>query len=202
MATVRAQKRPPLKGLWCIVLAAGGSARLGRPKQLVRRRQRPLLTSAVLAAGAVAPGRVVVVLGARPLPLRLMLARGSVPVHVAYNARWREGMAGSLRAAITALPADAGAALVVLADQPLVDARALERLVRVWRARPRRAVAAAYGGRAGVPAILPRRLFRQAVRLRGDGGARALLAAEHNLARVPMPEAAVDVDTAEDLSKL
>ena len=77
----------------------------------------------------------------------------------------------------------------------------LGRLVRASRAQSGRAIASAYAGGIGVPAILPRRLWRSAMRLTGDVGARKLLAAEH-VVRVALPEAELDVDTAEDLAKL
>jgi molybdenum cofactor cytidylyltransferase len=90
----------------------------------------------------------------------------------------------------------------LLVDQPRVRAAAVARLVRAWRTRPKRAAAAAYAGQIGVPAILPRKLWRAARRLRGDAGARALLDAERNVTRVAMPEAQFDIDTEEDLQAL
>jgi molybdenum cofactor cytidylyltransferase len=133
---------------------------------------------------------------------RRALRRGPWRPTLIYNGRWREGLATSLHAGLAALPKTASAALVMLCDQPLIDAAAIGRLVRTWRMQPVRAAAAAYAGRVGVPAILPRKLWRQASRLRGDVGARALLGELPNLARVPMPEALFDVDTPEDLDRL
>jgi molybdenum cofactor cytidylyltransferase len=199
---VRAQVRHSVAPLWCIVLAAGGSSRLGRPKQLVRRKQRSLLAHAVGAAAAVAPKRVVVVLGAGAIRLRLALRRSRRQAIYIQNRRWQEGIATSLRAGLAALPKDARAALIVLSDQPRVGARALATLARAWRQRPGHAVVSVYGGGIGVPAILPRRLWRPAARLSGDVGARRLLSAEPRLVRVAVPEAELDIDTIDDLEKL
>jgi molybdenum cofactor cytidylyltransferase len=195
----------------CVLLAAGESSRLGRPKQLVRRRNRPLLLHALAAArGALGrDGATVVVLGAGALKLRNVL-RNSQPraphgtgrVRVAYNARWRAGLAGSLRVGLDALPRTARAALVTLVDQPNVDAAVLRRLVAAWRARPAIPAAAHYAGRAAVPAILPRRLWHAARSLEGDVGARALLRGSPNITLVEMPEAELDVDTVEDLARI
>jgi molybdenum cofactor cytidylyltransferase len=184
------------------VLAAGGSSRLGRPKQLVRHKQRPLLAHAVGAAAAVAPKRVVVVLGAGAMRLRLVLRRTHQRAVYIQNRGWKEGIASSLRVGLAALPPQARAALIVLADQPRVGARALARLTRAWRERPGRPVVAVYSGGIGVPAILPRRLWRRAATLRGDIGARKMLGAEARLVRVPVPEAELDIDTTADLAKL
>ena len=194
----------------CVLLAAGGSSRLGRPKQLVRRRGRPLLLRALEAAcAALHPGdRIVVVLGANALRLRRVLRRaapvrqGELTVSVAYNARWAAGLAGSLRAGLDALPRAPRAALVLLVDQPDVDAAALRRLLAAWRRRPTVPAAARYAGRAGVPAILPRSLWRALRALDGDAGARALLRGARELTLVDMPEAELDVDTPGDLARL
>jgi molybdenum cofactor cytidylyltransferase len=190
----------------CVLLAAGGSSRLGRPKQLVRRRCKPLLLHA-LAAARGALGRddaTVVVLGAGALRLRNVLRRSAPKgaARVAYNALWRAGLAGSLRVGLDALPRTARAALVMVVDQPNVDAAALRRLIGAWRARPGIPAAAHYAGRAGVPAILPRRLWHAARSLGGDAGARALLRSAPKVTLVKMPEAELDVDTAEDVARI
>jgi CTP:molybdopterin cytidylyltransferase MocA len=73
-------------------------------------------------------------------------------------------------------------------------------LAATWRRQPLLAAAAQYGGRLGVPAILPRSAFSALLQLRGDRGAQGWLRA--NAARVvavPMPRAAIDIDTPEDL---
>jgi len=196
----RSAARP--KELACIVLAAGGSRRFGTPKQLARYRGRPLLACAVEAArGALPRAPLIVVLGADVLRLRLMLRRTQCGARIATNPHWKQGMATSLQAGIAAIPSSARAALVLLADQPRVDAAALRRLVSAWRRRPAVPAAARYNGDSGVPAILPRRLLRASRALRGDAGARALLRSER-VTLVDVPEAALDVDTPSDLLAL
>jgi molybdenum cofactor cytidylyltransferase len=185
-----------------VLLAAGGSRRLGTPKQLVRRKRRPLLLHALDTVGAAGVGpSTIVVLGAEALRLRALLRRARPPARVVLNACWRDGVASSLQTGLAAVPRSADAALVMLVDQPDISPRSLTRLIAAWRRRPRIPAAAFYSGRVGVPAILPRRSWQAVRRLRGDVGARALLR-EAQLTPVEMPEADFDIDTPEDLARL
>ena len=155
------------------------------------------------AAEAVTPDRVLVVLGAQSLRLRILLRRHHPDTYTIGNAEWPSGMASSLTVGLTALPRKVSAALILLVDQPGVDARSLHRLIGAWRHRPSQAAASQYDGRIGVPAILPRKLWAQAKTLTGDVGARALLRHGEGVTTVvSMPEAAVDIDTEQDLAQL
>ena len=186
-----------------MLLAAGGSRRLGRPKQFLRYRGRPLLLLAVAAARSALPrSPLIVVVGADALRVRLALRRAHCRARVVRNAQWQEGMATSLRAGLAAADRTAKAALMLLVDQPLVDAAALARLVAAWRRRPGVPAVARYDGRVGVPAVIPRRHWRALKSLRGDEGARALLRGSATLTLVDMPEAALDVDTPADVRRL
>src|SRR5262249_23921201 len=152
---------------------------------------------------------IVVVLGSNALKLRAVLQRAArsprragPSVHIAYNALWSDGLAGSLRVGLDELPRSASAALVSLVDQPDVDAGALRRLLAAWRRRPGIPAAAHYSGREGVPAILPRRVWSTIRWLDRDAGARALLRGAAEITLVPMAEAELDVDTERDVARL
>jgi molybdenum cofactor cytidylyltransferase len=186
----------------CVLLAAGGSRRLGFPKQLVRRRGRPLLAHAIDAVRGAAPhAPLIVVLGASALRLRGVIHRAARNVVVVRNARWSDGLATSLNVGLAAVPPRIAAILVLLVDQPGVDARALRNLLGAWRRHPGEAAAAFYAGRPGVPAVLPRSYWRAIRALDGDAGARALLRSAR-ITRVPMPEAELDIDTQADVARL
>jgi len=187
----------------CVLLAAGGSRRLGMPKQLVRYRGQSLLRSAVRAARTAIPhAPLIVVLGAHHLRLRGLL-RSTEPHAIAvYNARWSDGLAGSLKAGLRAAPQGIQAVLVLLVDQPRVDAQALVRLLSAWRKRPGLAAAASYAGRLGVPAVLPRACWPALRALAGDRGARDVLRSAARTTAVPIPEASVDIDTPADLARV
>ena len=190
-----------IDGLWAVVLAAGESRRLGRPKQLVRWRGESLITRSVRAAQAVCGRRVVVVLGAHRDAIERELEPLS-PV-LALNPHWTEGLASSLRVGIAALPPSCEAALLQSCDQPRVPVRALQALAQCWRENPDHAIASAYANTVGIPAVLPARLFTRLKTLSGDQGARAVLRAEGaRLERLPVPEAAFDVDDEDTLCAL
>jgi CTP:molybdopterin cytidylyltransferase MocA len=186
----------------CVLLAAGASRRLGFPKQLVRRRGRPLLVHAIDAVRGAAPqAPLIVVLGASALRLRGVVRRAAPNAVVVRNAQWSDGLATSLNAGLAAVPPRVSAILVLLVDQPGVDARALRTLLAAWHRRPGEAAAAFYAGRPGVPAVLPRSYWRAIRALDGDAGARTLLRSA-GITRVSMPEAELDIDTPADVAQL
>lgn len=192
--------RPPA-GLACILLAAGESRRLGRPKQLLRQRGLPLLARSLLLARQLTGDSVVVVLGAEHLRMQRSLRQFQPACLLVRNAGWQYGMAGSVQAGIEQLPRQTKAALILLVDQIDVGRDDLLRLAAAWRQHPGQPVAANYAGRPGAPAIIPRRLFRDLMQLQGDRGAAALIRNLPSTIRVEMPAAAADIDTPEDAQR-
>jgi len=189
---------PPKNSLHAVVLAAGASTRFGSPKQLVRVAGRPLLHTAVTRAAEVVGNALTVILGAGAAQLAPLLKHS--PGAVVVNQDWREGIASSIRVAVARLPATCAGVMLVLADQAAVSADDLKRLAGTWRKQPQYIAAALYAGVCGAPAIFPRSTFRELAELRGDAGARQLLRRNADrIVRVPMPSAALDIDTPEDL---
>jgi molybdenum cofactor cytidylyltransferase len=188
-------------GLHAIVLAAGASSRFGSAKQLVRIGDRPLLSLVAGRAAEVVGHALIVVLGARAAELAPLLKHS--PGSPVVNRDWREGLASSIRAGVARLPASCAGVMLVLADQPSVTAEDLRRLAGAWRRQPLCVAAAQYGVAVGAPAIFPRHLFGELTELKGDRGARVLLKRHADrLVRVPMPSAAFDLDTPDDLLEL
>ncbi|SEC08518.1 nicotine blue oxidoreductase [Streptomyces sp. 2131.1] len=188
-----------------LLLAAGGGRRLGgRPKALLEHRGRPLVEHAVrtLRDGGCDPVHVVLGAAADEVRARADLAGCAVGV----NPEWAEGMGSSLRAGLGAL-ADSGAdaALVLLVDQPGIDARAVARLRAAYR-DPTSLVAASYAGERGHPVLFGADLWADiAAGAVGDQGARAYLR-EHRaalrLVECSDVAQAYDIDTPADLSHL
>lgn len=178
-----------------VIPAAGASRRLGTPKQLLRFRGRTLIERCVTTAAEICDD-VLVVTGANADAVRAALPDDTQTVH---NERWHDGLGTSLACAVAALPPACAAILVVLPDQPLVRTSDLERIVQAWRAAPGRIVCAGYAGARGVPAVLPSRLFAQLAALDSERGAAALIERDNDVVCIPLPTAAVDIDTAEDV---
>lgn len=182
-----------------VLLAAGASRRLGHAKQLIEIDGEPLLRRAARALLATQPLECVVVLGHDAARMRAALA--GWPVREVLAADHEEGLSASLRAGVAALDARCAGALVALTDQPALQVDHLLALCDAWRAQPQDAVASAYAGVLGVPALLPRAWFADVARLRGDVGARELLRLR---GAVPLaaPALAHDVDTPADRERL
>jgi len=182
-----------------VILAAGSSSRLGTPKQFVQFQGRSLIRLTAEAACNSRAAEVIAVVGFHAPEMRAALE--GLSVRVLENLLWREGICSSIRHGIASLPPDSDGALLMVCDQPRLTAGHLNALIDAFLTRPQRAVASAYGGSAGVPAIFPRALFGELLLLRGDTGAkRVLLAHTRDLITLPWPDGAFDVDSAEDVS--
>jgi len=181
-----------------VLLAAGEGSRFGRPKALVTLDGQTLAErgTGLLRAGGADP--VLIVAGAAPVRVE--------HVRTVYNPDWRTGMGSSLRAALRALAgADASAAVIALADQPLVGPEAVARLIAAYRAGATVAVAA-YEGKPRNPVLLAREHWPEVIATAtGDQGARAFLRARPELVTLVecgdtgRPD---DIDTPADLEHI
>lgn len=178
-----------------LVLAAGASRRFGRPKQLVMLAGETLIHRAARLAQEAGCHPVVVVEGAVPLAEALT----GLDVERVPCADWSRGPGASLKAGVAHLGGRADAVLVLLVDQPRVDVDDLRRLISA----PGAVAAASYGGVLGVPARFSGdalNVLAQVPDERGAGGWLNANAAQ--VTAVPMPNAAQDLDTPEDLAAL
>jgi molybdenum cofactor cytidylyltransferase len=185
-----------------LILAAGSSTRMGRPKQLLPYRGRTLLRHA--AETAVATGYAPVVLVTGALHEELTAEVAGLSVQVVHNPEWETGMASSIRAGLAMVQdAQPRAVLVMLSDQPLVTPELLQQLVAQQQQSQTPIVAAAYGDTLGVPAIFDRTQFSALNQLRGAQGANRLIASlGPGVGRVSFPAGLLDVDTPEQYAAL
>lgn len=185
-----------------IILAAGGSSRLGQPKQLIQSNGESLVRRMAQQALALRAGPVVVVLGASQD--RIMKELTGLAVTTVVNPTWAEGMASSLRTGLRAIDAESTEAfLVVLTDQPYVTAELLQRLIDTRQSTGRGIIASRYAepdGILGVPALFDNHYRREFLNLTGDTGARKLIQQyASDSTSIPFPLAGIDLDTPADL---
>jgi len=184
--------------LGAILLAAGGSRRLGQSKQLLEIDGEALVVRQARLLLDLNPARVVVVCGADSESVDASLAE--LPVQVVHNPDWGCGMGRSLACAIAVIPERARAALVMLCDQWRLTSTDIQALIDAWVPDPMAAVAAAYDDTVGAPAILPRAMFDRLSRLEGDVGARKILRRWAGTVKtISLPSALLDIDSPEDL---
>lgn len=185
-----------------LLLAAGGSRRMGQPKQLLPIDGQPLLRRVAAGALAAPVAPVLVVLGAQAAAIAPCL--DGLAVQTVVNARWAEGMATSVRAGLQALANAApavSAVVIALADQPDFSAAHLAALIETHRRTGQPLVASEAAGVLRPPVLFAAAWFPRLLALQGDEGARTLLQA-HRAAVAVVPLArAVDLDTPADYEK-
>ncbi|MBB5035666.1 nucleotidyltransferase family protein [Prosthecobacter vanneervenii] len=185
-----------------IILAAGESSRMGRPKQLLSWQGQPLVRHVAEMALAVPNTSVHVVLGAHLEAVAEALQ--GLPLRLCTNESWSEGMGASVCAGLRAVLDDepaAAAVLFLLCDQPLITADLLCEMIRKHR-EGAALVATCYQNTLGVPALFGASLYPELLALRGDQGAKKIIQRHRERAAVvPFPQAATDFDTYEDYER-
>jgi molybdenum cofactor cytidylyltransferase len=187
-----------------VILAAGTSARLGSPKQLLAYNGKNLLRHTVDEALGTECASVFVVLGANSELLRQELK--DKPVSIVENLEWQEGMASSIRCGLetitnTILRPDS--IIFMVCDQPYVSSALLLNLVNKKNETGMPIVASTYDNKMGTPALFHRTFYPALMELTGDKGARKLIADNiDKVATVLFPEGIKDIDTVEDYEKL
>ena len=185
-----------------IVLAAGLSTRMGRPKQTLLLDGEPMLQRVLGNIRGSKVDQIVVVLGAGSKEVE-----GKVRFRdetVVFNAEFRQGMSSSLRAGLGALGPDTEAVIVVLGDQPYVSAATIDKLVRAYETKRAKIVAPLFRGRRGNPVLFDRSLFGQMMKVRGDRGARSVVEGNAgDLLEVEVGDGGIllDIDEPEDAKR-
>ena len=186
-----------------ILLAAGASTRLGKPKQLLPWQNSTLLQHAVQVARQVTT-QPIVVLGAHLHQMEAVLDPGIV--QIVHNPSWKEGIASSIRAglevAMRQMPAPEQVIFMVC-DQPYVSAALLQELVLARQKTGQSIIACAYAGTVGIPALFDAARFSQLLSLEGDTGAKKIIQQfPEQVYAVPFPMGHIDIDTAEEYEAL
>ncbi|MDR7420053.1 MAG: nucleotidyltransferase family protein [Armatimonadota bacterium] len=185
-----------------VILAAGSSTRMGRPKLALPVQGEPMIRRVARAALQSRCREVIVVLGAHAETYRPLL--NGLDVRVIENPHHAEGMGTSIRAGTAAVSRASSGAIILLADQPFVDASVIDRLIESAATGGYMVVASAYQGTVGPPAYFDRSLFDELQQLTGDRGARAVIERHpERCLRIPLgADASRDIDAPADVSLL
>ncbi|HJS53979.1 MAG TPA: nucleotidyltransferase family protein [Chitinophagaceae bacterium] len=187
-----------------VVLAAGASVRLGKPKQLLEYEGKNLLQH-VLDAAVNSDGEpVIVVLGANADLVAAEIDKSKV--HVIKNSEWEQGMASSLRMGLKTLqkisPSVEGVIFMVC-DQPHVSPELINELITAHIGSGKPIVTCNYGEAIGPPAFFHKSLFADLMKLKGDAGARKVIQLHSDeVATVLFTKGKIDIDTKEDYEAL
>jgi molybdenum cofactor cytidylyltransferase len=184
-----------------ILLAAGQATRFGRCKQLTPIGGQPLLGHVLGTLRRSRVDEIVVVLGAYADDIREQVDFEGA--RVVFNPDFAAGMSSSIQAGLRALAPTAEAAMLVLADQPLVTTATLDTLISEYRRTSGQVILPTYHGVRGNPVVVDRALFPEIMEIRGDTGCRAIFG-DHadSIVKVPVDDRGVvtDIDTPEDLA--
>lgn len=187
-----------------IILAAGNSSRLGRPKQLLPYRGKTLLIHVVAEALAADLRPVVVVTGAYHVEIEAALQKEMV--HIVFNPQWSTGMASGIAAGLTEaliIASRLEALIVAVCDQPYISAELFEALVSAQAGSAKGIVACTYAETLGTPVLFTEPYFALLSALSGETGAKQLLKRyPEDVVTVPFPNGWVDIDTEEDFKSL
>ena len=189
LAEIVQQRHQPMPRIAGIVLAAGKSSRMGHNKLVAMVKRKPMVCHAAEAACAAGLNPVIVVTGhdARSVENALQ----GMPLRFAHNAAFADGLSASLRVGIEAVPEDCAGAMVLLGDMPGVDSDLIARVRAAFSPADGRTICVATAnGKRGHPVLWARRYFAEILTLRGDHGARTLMA-EH-------PGAICEIETDDD----
>jgi molybdenum cofactor cytidylyltransferase len=187
-----------------LVLAAGSSRRMGRPKQLLPVGGRPLLETVVAAANASSLDEVVVVLGGSAVEIREGVDLGRA--QVIYNPQHSEGLGSSIRAGLASLHDGVDRVMVILGDQPAVSAELFDNLLELQASSGLPSAALLFGDLLHPPVVLDRSLFGDLASLEGDVGCRAVIRGRPELVAALPAEIEgnhpIDIDTVDDYQRL
>lgn len=186
-----------------LLLAAGASSRMGKPKMFLTYQGSSFLQHAAAAATAVSPHCFVV---AGALAWETAIELMEYPVRVIHHPGWEAGIGSSIAAGIEAILAAKllpDNVLVLVCDQPFIDRTLLQEMIQLKAASGKGIVACTYQDTTGTPVLFDKVYYPLLQQLNGQQGAKKILQ-EHpaEVATLPFPAGAIDIDTPEDYAKL
>jgi len=184
-----------------VILAAGGSERLGEPKQLLQWHGEPFVVHIAHTALEAGLAPLILVTGADNQ--RVEAAVRELPMKIVFNSRWAQGQSTSMKTGLLALPEDCQAVMFLLSDQPQITSHLIRQLIERYKVDRAPITAPKVGSQRGNPVLFGYETFHALHRVTGDQGGRAILE-QFEVDWLPWEDEQIllDVDDAEDLEKL
>lgn len=187
------------KKIGIIILAAGESKRLGKPKQLLKFQDKSLLRR-ITETAIETEQKTVVILGANAD--KIIGEVKDLSVEIVINEDWQCGVSSSIKSGLEKL-LNFNGVILLLCDQPFINKETISRLIETQAKTQKSIIACKYEKTFGVPALFMREMFDKLLNLKGDSGAKNLmLETGENFATISAPEASFDIDTVEDFEAL
>ncbi|MES2874690.1 MAG: nucleotidyltransferase family protein [Bacteroidota bacterium] len=187
-----------------IILAAGNSSRLGSPKQLLTYGGKPLLQLAIDSAKESGADQVIVVLGSSMQLIECKISTEGILI--IENPNWENGLSSSIKAGLktlTKISVDFDAIILMVCDQPFVDAKILKALIHEQAMTGCAIVGCSYDDTKGIPALFHKSIFPELLSLEGDTGAKKMFEKYKEVASfVSFKDGGIDIDTLEDYKNL
>lgn len=183
-----------------VILAAGISSRMGRPKQLIELKGKKMLDIVIEKMKGFRFNEIILVLGHLHEEIKRNIDTSGIKLVI--NENYNEGISSSIRKAVSSLKSDSEAILIHLADKPLVKQETIKRMIEVFKSTNAKIIIPIFNGIHGHPVIFKKELFRELKMLKGDEGARVLInkrIRDCYFMEVDDEGVIIDIDTPEDL---
>lgn len=194
---------PSMQHIAAIVLAAGGSTRMGQPKLLLPWQGEALIRWPVKTALKANLSPVIVVTGAYASEITTVLQ--DLAVNIVHNADWKAGQSTSVRCGILSLPEETEAVVILLGDQPQLPVSVLQKLVLEYRSSNKSIpiFISSFNKNRRNPVLFDRLVFHDLLNLKGDAGGRAIFSLyPGKYVPVDDPNIFLDIDCPEDYQSL
>lgn len=193
-----------MQRIGAVILAAGESARFGKPKQLIRHGGKSLVRGILDAAQEADCSPIAVVVGSDSEGITRELQKTNVAI--VPNRNWERGIGSSIRTGVLYLidtAKDIDAIMLLVCDQPFVNARVIRELVALYTKTGKPIAASSYAKTLGVPALFDRTCFQELLTLDDASGAKSvILASSARIAKYSFPKGEIDIDSMKDLATL
>jgi molybdenum cofactor cytidylyltransferase len=187
-----------------VVLAAGASARMGRPKQLIEVGGETLIRKAIRCSQKAGADEIVVVLGYNHEEIKKEIE--GMPIHITIHEHAEKGMGSSIKHGVNFVLnnySEVNALMILVCDQPLLTLIHLKKIIEEFKHSKSPIVASAYSNRKGVPVLFHRSMFDQLLQLDDEHGAKKMIEQNSALVKaVDFPDGSIDLDTPEDVRNL